>query len=1020
MKSGFCRLIFKFKFNCMKSKIIFFVFLFIVVSAAAQNVTVTGAVNEGADSPLPGVSILIKGTSTGTATDFDGNFVLEDVPISSVLVFSYVGFETYEVQIENSDALTITMIEDAESLDEVILIGYGTQSKKEITGAVAVVGSETIEKLNPVRVEQALQGQVSGVNITSQSGSPGSSSNIRIRGVTTNGNNNPLILVDGAVIEDLSVINPNDIESINVLKDATAGIYGVRAANGVILITTKSGTKSSDLSFDLDTYAGIQETTRKIPVLNATEYGVLVNESYAAGGDTPPFLDFTKLGTGTDWQNEIFQTAPIANINFAVNKGWEDSKLSVGTSYLTQDGIVGGSDANFNRFTGRVNYNLDFLKNFKLNTSAIYTKTNRKNLLENTLGSVLFNALNMAPNLTVRDANGDYTLAEGLGNEVINPVAQIENTYDETHVQKITGVIGLNYSFLEHFTAESRFQFNYSEVTGKIFRPEVYYGSGKVFNVTRNNVNEYQNIYRDYTWDNFITYKNSWKDTHNLTALLAMSVFQSTGQFSGFTGFDIPDNSFENASIENASDVVDDYINGGDTYDTRLLSYFTRAQYDYKGKYLISVVLRRDASTRFGPENRAGYFPSVSAGWVMTDESFMEKTSWLNFFKLRASYGIVGNDRIDDYGYVSLLNGQGTYVLNDELIYGKAEGSLANPEIRWEKQKTLDIGLDMKFLDNKIDVTMDYFNKTTEDLLLVPQVSGILGAAAPGSSPPTVNAGSVENKGFEFQIAYREDISDDFTFNISYNMTYLQNEVTFVSGDNGFVTGGSFGVGQEPPSRMEVGQPIGYFYGLKSDGISQNEAEVDSHATQTNASPGDLRYVDTNNDGQINEDDRTYIGDPIAPWTMGLNLGMNYKRWDFGLYLFSSIGNEIVRNYERNQPLTNRSAYFLNRWTGEGSTDSFHRVNTGANSNGLFSDFYVEDASYLRIQNIQLGYTFNTDNSKGIDKFRLYTSVNNAYTFTKYTGYDPSASTGEPIGGGIDQGFYPVPRTYMLGVNLKF
>ena len=1004
----------------MKSKIIFFVFLFIVVSATAQNVTVTGAVNEGADSPLPGVSILIKGTSTGTATDFDGNFVLEDVPISSVLVFSYVGFQTYEVQIENANELNITLIEDAESLDEVILIGYGTQSKKEITGAVAVVGSETIEKLNPVRVEQALQGQVSGVNITSNSGSPGSSSNIRIRGVTTNGNNDPLILVDGAVIEDLSVINPNDIESINVLKDATAGIYGVRAANGVILITTKSGSKSSDLKFDLDTYAGIQETTRKIPSLNATEYGVLVNESYAAGGDTPPFLDFTKLGTGTNWQNEIFQTAPIANVNFAVNKGWEDSKLSVGTSYLTQDGIVGGSDANFNRFTGRVNYNLDFLKNFKLNTSAIYSKTNRKNLSENALGSVLFNALNMAPNLTVRDANGEYTLAEGLGNEVINPVAQIENTYNETHVDKITGVIGLNYSFLEHFTAESRFQFNYSEVAGKVFMPEVYYGSGKVFNVTRNSVNEYQNIYRDYTWDNFITYKNSWADTHNLTALLAMSVFQSTGQFSGFTGFDIPDNSFENASIENASDVVDNYINGGDTYDTRLLSYFTRAQYDYKGKYLLSVVLRRDASTRFGPENRAGYFPSVSAGWVMTDESFMEKTSWLNFLKIRASYGIVGNDRIPDYGYVSLLNGEATYVLNDELIYGKAEGALANPEIKWEKQKTLDIGLDMKFLDNKIDVTMDYFNKTTDDLLLVPQVSGILGAAAPGSRPPIVNAGSVENKGFEFQIAYREDISDDFRFNISYNMTYLKNEVTFVSGDNGFVTGGSFGVGQEPPSRMEVGQPIGYFYGLKTDGVFQNEAEVASHATQTYASPGDLRYVDTNNDGQINEDDRTYIGDPIAPWTMGLNLGMNYKRWDFGMYFFSSIGNEIVRNYERNQPLTNRSAYFLNRWTGEGSTDSFHRVTTGANSNGLFSDFYVEDASYLRIQNIQLGYTFNTDNSKGIDKFRLYTSVNNAYTFTKYTGYDPSASTGEPIGGGIDQGFYPVPRTYMLGVNLKF
>ena len=827
-------------------------------------------------------------------------------------------------------------------------------------------------------------------------------------------------MVDGNVIEDLSVINPNDIESMNVLKDATAGIYGVRAANGVILITTKSGSKSSDLQFELDTYAGVQETTREIPVLNATEYGVLVNESYVAGGSTPPYLDFTQLGEGTDWQKEIFQTAPIANVNLALNKGWENSKLSVGTSYLTQDGIVGGSDANFNRFTGRVNYNLDFFKNFKLSSSFIYTNTNRKNLLENTLGSVLFNALNMAPTLSVYDENGEFTLAEGLGNEVINPQAQIANTYDNTKVDKISGAVGLNYSFLEHFTAESRFQFNYSEVNGKVFRPEVYYGSGKVFNVTRNSVNEYQNIYRDYTWDTFVTYKNSWDDSHNLTALLAMSVYQATGRFSGLTGFDIPDNDPDNASIENASDVVDDYLNGGDTYDTRLLSYFTRAQYDYKGKYLISVVLRRDASTRFGPENRAGYFPSVSAGWVMTDESFMEKTSWLNFMKLRASYGVVGNDRIDDYGYVSLLNGQGTYVLNDELIYGKAEGALANPQIQWEKQKTFDVGLDMKFLDNKIDVTMDYFSKETEDLLLRPQVSGILGAAAPGSQPPIVNAGGVENKGFEFQIAFSDYFSDDFRFKISYNMTYLQNEVTFVSGENSFVTGGSFGVGQDPPSRMEVGQPMGYFYGLKTDGIFQNQEEVDSHATQTNASPGDLRYVDINEDGQITEDDRTYIGDPIAPWNMGLNLSMDWKRWDFGLYLFSSLGNEIVRNYERNQPLTNRSSYFLNRWTGEGSTDSFPRVTTGANSNGLFSDFFVEDASYVRIQNIQLGYTFNVDNSKSIDKFRLYTSVNNAYTFTNYKGYDPSASTGEPIGGGIDQGFYPIPRTYMLGLNLKF
>ncbi|MGA9271512.1 MAG: SusC/RagA family TonB-linked outer membrane protein, partial [Lutimonas sp.] len=596
------------------------------------------------------------------------------------------------------------------------------------------------------------------------------------------------------------------------------------------------------------------------------------------------------------------------------------------------------------------------------------------------------------------------------------------NTYNDTQVDKISGVLGLNYEFLEHFSAETRFQFNYSEVAGKVFSPEVFYGSGKVFNVTRNNVNEFQNIFRDYTWDTFVTYKNQFGDDHNLTVLLGMSVFQATGRFSGATGFDLPSNSYEDARLENAEEVVDNYINGGDIYDTRLLSYFTRVQYDYKGRYLFSALIRRDGSTRFGPENRFGYFPSFSAGWIMSEESFLYDSSWLDFLKLRVSYGIVGNDRIPDYGYVSLLNGEGTYVFDDELVFGVAEGALANPEIQWEKQKTFDVGFDMNFLDNKFRVTADYFKKETEDLLLVPQVSGILGSSAPGSRPPIVNAGSVTNEGFEFQIGYQNQISDNFNLNISYNFTYLDNVVTDVAGENGFVTGGSFGVGQDPPSRMEVGRPIGYFYGLETDGIFQNQQEVDAHAEQVNAAPGDLRFVDQNNDGVIDEDDRTYIGDPIAPITMGLNLVMNYKTWDFGAYFFSSLNNEVVRNYERNQNLTNRSVYFLNRWTGEGTTDSFPRVTTGANSNGLFSDFYVEDGSYVRLQNVQLGYSLPdaTIRSMGIDKLRFYLSVNNAYTWTKYKGYDPSATSGEPIGGGIDQGFYPLPRTYMLGLNLKF
>ena len=1007
----------------MKSNFLLIAFLFLSFMVFGQNLEIKGTVLEaGTNAPLPGVNVILKNTMNGVTTDFDGNFVISNIKVGDVLVFSFIGFESKEVTITGDTYLNVILQEDTQALDEVIVIGYGTQTKKEITGAVSVVGSETIDELNPVRVENALQGQVAGVSVTSQSGSPGSSASIRIRGVTTNGNNNPLILVDGNVIEDLSVVNPGDIESINVLKDATAGIYGVRAANGVILITTKSGRKDSPTKFEFSTYVGIQETSRKIPVLNATEYGVIINESFAAGGQTPPYTDLSVLGSGTDWQDEVFERAPISNYNLSLSGGTENSSYSYGLNFFTQDGIVGGGKSNFNRFNTRFNYNLDFLKNFKFNVSAIYTDANRNILSENTLGSVLFNALNMAPTFSVRDANGDYTLAEGLGNEVINPLAQIDNTYNKSKVDKISAVVGLNYSFLENFQAETRFQFNHALVNSKFFAPEAFYGSGKVFNTFRSLVSESRNTFTDYTWDNFITYSKKFNDIHNLQVQLFMSVVKTTGSFSGFTGFDIPDNSFENASIANASDVVNNFPSGGATFDGRLLSYFSRLQYDYKGKYLFSGVIRRDGSTRFGPENKFGYFPSGSVGWVLSDESFLEDSDFINFLKLRVSYGIVGNDRIPDYRFVSLLSGEGVYVFDDNINIGVAEGALANPEIRWEKQKTFDVGLDFKLADNKIDVTMDYFKKRTEDLLLTPQVSGILGIAAPGSSAPIVNAGTVENSGLEFQISYNKFVSDDFKFNMSFNATALKNEVIFVSSDNGFVPGGSFGVGQDPPSRMEVGKPIGYFYGLQTDGIFQNQAEVDAHATQVNASPGDLRFVDTNGDGEINSDDRTDIGDPIPDMTMGLNFGFNYKNFDFTSYVFASVGNDIVRNYERSQNLTNRRIDFLTRWTGEGSTNDFPRVSTGANSNILFSDFYVEDGSYIRIQNVQFGYNFPSEllETIGVDKFRIYASANNLYTFTKYKGYDPSASSGAPIGGGIDQGFYPIPRTIMLGLNIKF
>ncbi|MGB3608114.1 MAG: TonB-dependent receptor [Psychroserpens sp.] len=1016
----------------MTTKLLSLLFLFCTAFTFSQNTTASGTVTDEATGlPIPGVNILVKNTSKGASTDFDGRFTISDVPVNATLVFSYVGYKEQEVVVTNSNPINISMIEDTESLDEVVVIGYGTQKKKEITGAVAVISSEEIEKLKPTRIEQALQGQVAGVNITSQSGSPGAPATISIRGVSTNGDSRPLILVDGNVIEDLSTINPSDIESVNVLKDATAGIYGVRAANGVILITTKTGKRNRPLSVDINTYGGFQQTTRKIPVLNATDYALLVNEAFAANGSALVFPNVGDLGQGTDWQDEVFENAAIYNVAATISGGKEKSAYAYGASFLSQDGIVGGNKSNFSRITQRLNYSVDFLENFKLNSGLIFTHTNKKNLSENGLGSVLFNALNMAPTFDVRTPDGDYTIAEGLGNEVINPLAQIDNTFNRALVDKIAGNVSLSYNFLEHFTAQANYQFNWAQVESKVFNPVSFFGSGKVFNRDRSEIVINDQTFRDYTFDAFIKYENAFNDVHNLSVLLGTSVFKSTGSFGGFVGFDIPGNSIANATLDQASDVQNLFPNGNTEFDARLLSYFTRVQYDYDGKYLISAVVRRDGSTKFGPENKFGIFPSGSVGWIISEEEFMESNDIVNFLKLRGSYGVLGNDRIGDFRFVSLLNGEGEYVINDDIRFGTAIGGLSNPEIKWEKQTTLDIGIDAKFFQNQLDLTVDYYKKTTEDLLIVPQVSGVIGVAAPGSSPPFVNAGIVENEGWEFSIGYNKVVNDDFNWNLRYNITTLENNVVEVSADGEFLTGGNFGVGQDPPSRMEEGFPIGYFRGFKTDGIFQNQAEVDAGPTINSAvRPGDLRFVDINDDGIIDDNDRTDIGNPLPDVTMGLNFSFEFKNIDFAVYAFASIGNDLVRNYERNQPLTNRSSYYLDRWTGEGTSNNFPRVTSGANSNSLFSDFFVEDGDFVRLQNVQLGYSISEKALEGskISKLRFYVSASNLFTLTEYSGYDPTIfATSNPdgtpasaIGAGIDYGFYPTPKTFLLGMNLKF
>jgi TonB-linked SusC/RagA family outer membrane protein len=1008
----------------MKKLVLAVLALILAVGVQAQDVTVTGVVKaEGDDFGLPGATILEKGTTNGVVTDFDGNYSIT-VPADATLVYSFVGMAGQEIVVNGQTVIDV-VLSNSTTLDEVVVIGYGEIKKKDVTGAVAQMDAERIDELKPLKVEQAMQGAMAGVNVTSAGGSPGSGFNIRIRGVSTNGDASPLVIVDGYV-SSLDAVNPADIESINVLKDAQAAIYGAAAANGVILIKTKKGELDSPTSVSFTSTFGIQETSKKIDVLDATEYAALLNESYAAAGDPVPYPNISGLGSGTDWQDELFQTAPIFDNNLSVFGGSEKITYTLSASDLSQDGIIGGDKTAYNRSTARASMTAELYEWLDVSTNFNYTHQNRKSINDFGLASVLFNALNMPSVYPVYDENGDFFLAPAdLGIEVINPLAQIANTYNDYFINTLFGNVSLDAEFAEYFKATARIGFNASNARAKSFSPIIDYG-GKVFDITRSSVSQSKESFQDYSFDAFVTYDRTFNETHHVTAMIGTTVFREWGDGLFGTGWDVPNNSWEFADISIANGIVNNKTSGSYVFDERKLSYFTRLQYDYKGKYLASFMMRRDASTRFGPDNVAAFFPSGTVGWVLTDEPFLKDVNNVELIKLRGSYGILGSDKIPNRQYLSFLNGEAMYVFDNILTPGTAAGVLPNPTIKWERSKQLNVGVDLSFFRDKLDFTIDYYNKLTDQLLIpgVP-VSGILGTDAPGSAPPTINAGAVRNSGLEFAVGYRGEIIEGLKFNLDYNITTIKNEVTVVDNGTGILTGGEFGVGQPPAALMEVGFPIGYFYGYETDGIFQSQAEVDAHPSQialgAEAQPGDIRFKDINGDGVINTDDRTNIGNPIPDIVMGFSFGLNYKGIDFSINAFASIGNEMVRNYERTQPNVNRLSYYLDRWTGPGTSTEVPRVTTAATSNNILSDFFVEDASYLRIQKIQLGYIIPTKWTEKIyiKEFRIFASIDNLYTFPNYKGFDPAAGSGAPTGGGIDFGTYPVARVYNFGFTVK-
>ena len=827
------------------------------------------------------------------------------------------------------------------------------------------------------------------------------------------------------------------------------GIYGVQASNGVILITTKSGRKNSELDVKLDTYTGIQVTSKKIDLMNSFDFAQYVNDA----ANKTEFFVYPQQGT--DWQKEVFEVALMSEVNATVSGGGKKSAYSFGASYLDQDGIVGGNSNNYERLTARINYQYDILDNLKLTTNALHFSATKQNLPENGIGAVLYNAVNINPDMPVYDENGDFALATDISQiEIINPLAQIANNNNKTRTSKWSGIAALEYNFWENFTAKSQFSINNATVMDDIFKTAQNYGNGKGPNVVGNEIIDNGANYDDWTVDNFITYTNTFNDVHNLTVLLGTSLHQAKGLFFGVTGRTDTGNDLPSQTIWDAGMVRTQRFNeaqlenGDDRYDYRLSSAFARIQYSYQGKYLLSGVLRRDVSSNISPlnGNNVGYFPSGSVGWNISEEEFLQNSDWISNLKLRASYGIIGNDRIGAFNYVTRLNGHatldpgGSQVLTvKDLFYGAAIGKLGNINLKWEEQETANIGLDASFFNSKLTITADAYKKQTKDLLLTPQASGVLGVAAPpGSGAPTVNAGTVRNNGIEFAIGYKDTVGDHFSFNINYNVTTIDNEVISLNGRTTPV-GGEYGVGlsQTGISRMIPGLPLGHYYGYKTNGIYQTQSEIDvldaaavaahgedeTYSTIGDIAPGDLRFVDMNGDGQISAADRTNIGDPIPDVEMGLSIGFTYKNIDFSANTFASIGHELIRNYERKDLYANRGTYMLNRWQGSGTSNSVPRAASGANVNtDVFSDFHVEDASYLRLQNVQIGYNFTEllGASSGIDNLRIYFSGNNLFTISDYNGYDPSANSGAPLGGGIDNGFYPIAATYMIGINLNF
>jgi len=1030
MKEHFYKLIFSVIFICLTTGLI------------AQKQTVTGTVNDGiTETGIPGATVLEKGTTNGTITDVKGNYSLTVSSDKDTLIFSFIGYKKIEIPINGRTIIDMVMESEQTELDEVVVIGYGTQKKKVVTGAIATVDAEQIGKIPVLRVEQAMQGQAAGVQVTQMSGQPGEAPTVRIRGTGTTMDSNPLYVVDGMVVGGIDYLNPSDVQSIDVLKDAaSAAIYGARAANGVVLITTKTGS-AGKMSLNFSTYYGIQNVGKTIEMMNADQYRMLMNEGARNAKLTEPF-DLNEVPkANTDWQNLLFtKNAPMMNYDLSIAGGSDKATYASSVSYFSQQGIIGGEKSQFDRISARLNGDVKATNWFTFGSNLAYSYLYRRGIASNqSFNGAYSSALNLDP-LTplyetdtaelneqpystqpvVTTSDGKvYGISDFVGAEVVNPMALLEIQTGETRVDKFVGNIYGEITFIEGLKFRSSFGTDLAYVNWDTYTP-LYYLNDAQKNTDKTTVYKSMERYFNWQWENTLSYSKKIKD-HNFSALVGTTAKEDNSEnLNGFNA-DVPLTDPDNVYLDMATDSAWRARGGASSY--ALLSLFGRVTYDYKSRYAFTGIIRRDGSSNFGPNNRYGWFPSLGVSWLLTEENFMPKLGPVDFLKLRASWGINGNDRIGYYQYVSTIDKSRGYIFGGGSQTGASPAYIENADIKWEESEQIDVALDAGLFNNKLTVTVDYYIKNTKDLLETIEIPGYVGV-----NPSVANVGSVQNKGVEMSVNWRHYLKK-LHYYAGVNAAYNKNKMTKIGNEQGYLPGASWAIAG-PVVRCEEGLPIAYFYGYKTDGIFQNQNEIYQHfgsdgiPLQPNAVPGDVRFVDVNGDNVISPDDRTFIGNPTPEWTLGINGGVEYMNFDLSFLFTGAFGHQIFNGAQRQDlQYTNRPVSALDRWTGEGTSNEIPRYTwADVNNNYRVSDLYIANGDYLRLKNIQIGYTLPKKFLERIksSSWRFYISAENLVTITGYSGADPEIGAMSSLNIGIDRGIYPAAVTFRFGTSVSF